>query len=177
MPPVETLNMLIGYAALALQVLAVAFLALYLFRARLPDLDGIATLLERRGILISFVLVLGASVVSLYYSEVLGFTPCGLCWMQRIFMYSQLVLFGVALVKNETRIADYSIALSSAGVLFALYNHYLQMGGSSIIPCPASGGDCGQRFFFELGYITFPLLGFTFFAALIVIMLFVRRAR
>jgi len=175
---VETLNAAIGIATAALQILSVAFLVVYLCRARLPDLAGVVEFVGRQGLRIAFALVFGAFAMSLYYSEVLGFTPCGLCWVQRIFMYSQLVLLGVALWKNETRIADYSIALSVCGAIVALYNHYLQMGGNAVIPCPASGGgDCAQRFFFELGYITFPLLGFTIFASLIILMLFVRRSR
>ena len=86
--------------------------------------------------------------------------------------------FALALRKRDSNIADYSIALSIAGGAAALYQHYLQMGGTSVLPCPASSSeavDCAVRFVFEFGYITFPMMALTLFAFLIVLMLFVRK--
>ena len=37
----------------------------------------------------------GATLGSLYYSEVVGYVPCTLCWGQRIFMYSLAVVLTV----------------------------------------------------------------------------------
>jgi len=176
MYPVETYNQLLGFATFALQVVTLAFLALFLMRKKYPDLAGISTLVERWGLWIAFAASSAAVVLALFYSEVLGFVPCGLCWLMRIFMFSQVPLFALALWKRDRGIADYSIVLSVFGILLGLYQHYLQMGGSALIPCPASGGgDCAQRFLFELNYITFPLMGATLFAFLIVLMLFVRK--
>lgn len=176
MYPVETINQAVGIGALVMQVLALAFLVLFFLRRKYPDLEDVAALLGRYGLWIGLALTLSGVVISLFYSEILGFVPCSWCWFQRIFMYSQAVLFAVAIAKNDTGIAAYSIALSVFGLVIGLYNHYLQVGGGALIPCPASGGgDCAQRFLFELGYITFPLVGVSAFALLIVVMLFVRR--
>jgi len=98
---------------------------------------------------------------------------------QRVFLYPQIFSFIVALSKQDRRIADYSIALSVPGFVIALYQHYLQMGGTSVIPCPATADkavDCAVRFLFEFGYITYPLMAATAFAFLIITMLFVRKA-
>ena len=96
--------------------------------------------------------------------------------MQRVFLWPQVILFLLALWKNDRSVADYSIGFSILGGIAALYQHYLQMGGGALIPCPASGaGDCAQRILFEFGYITFPLMSATLFAFLIVLMLFVRK--
>jgi hypothetical protein len=54
------------------------------------------------------------------------------------------------------------------------------MGGTDIIPCPATGGiaaDCAQRFLFEFGYVTFPLMSLSLFVLIIVVLLFVRPTR
>jgi len=52
------------------------------------------------------------------------------------------------------------------------------MGGNGVLPCPASGvSDCARRYVFEYGYITLPLIGATLFVFLIVLMLFLLRAR
>lgn len=178
MYPVETYNQILGLATFVLEVFTLGILAVYFLRSRFPDLGNIGILIEKWGIWLAFASASAAVFLALFYSEVLGFVPCGLCWLMRIFMFSQVPLFAVALWKRDRGIADYSIVLSIFGIFFGLYQHYLQMGGGSILPCPASGGgDCAQRFLFELNYITFPLMGASLFAFLIVLMLFVRPIR
>lgn len=174
---VETLNYLLALGTLAMQVAGAGFLVLYFLQKKFTDLQDIAGLLCRSGLWLAFLLTLGATAMTLYYSEILGFAPCGWCWVQRVFLWPQVVLFALALWKNDRTIANYSIGLSIPGALAALYQHYLQMGGQALVPCPASGaGDCAQRILFEFGYITFPLMAATLFAFLIVLMLFVRRS-
>lgn len=174
--PVETLNYLLAVGTLAMQVAGAGFLALYFLQKRFADLRDIAGLLGRWGVWLGLFLTLGATAMTLYYSEVLGFLPCGWCWVQRVFLWPQVLLFSLALHKRDRAIADYSIAFSVFGAAAALYQHYLQMGGQALVPCPASGaGDCAQRFMFEFDYITFPLMAATLFGFLIVLMLFVRK--
>jgi len=177
MPTVEALNYLLALGVLAMQLAGAGFLALYFLQKKFTDLQDIARLLSRWGMWLAFLLTLGATVMTLYYSEILGFAPCGWCWVQRVFLWPQVVLFALALWKNDRSVADYSIGFSILGGVAALYQHYLQMGGQTLVPCPASGaGDCAQRILFEFGYVTFPLMAATLFAFLIVLMLFVRRA-
>ena len=44
----------------------------------------------------SFIATLG----SLYFSEIMKFEPCVLCWYQRIFMYPFVLWLGIAVVKR-----------------------------------------------------------------------------
>jgi len=175
---VGTINYLVGLATLGMQLATAALLAVYFLRKRFSDLEDIAGFVARWGLWAGFLLTLGAMGMSLFYSEVLGFAPCGLCWVMRIFMYSQVVLFALAIWKRDRGVAEYSIALSVFGLAVGLYQHYLQMGGTSVLPCPATSSealDCAVRFLFEFGYVTFPLVGATLFTLLIVVMLFVRK--
>ncbi|NQV93317.1 disulfide bond formation protein B [Candidatus Kaiserbacteria bacterium] len=165
-------NFLLAIGTIFMQIGIVLFLFLYFFKRDSP----ILTLIGTYGIHIVFLLSLGGVVLSLTYSEIFGFVPCGLCWLQRVFLYPQLILSGLALFKKERFIADYLISLSVVGVVIALYQHYLQMGGADLINCPAAAGDCAKRFLFEFGYITFPLMSFTVFALIIVVMMVVRRS-
>ena len=176
--PIDSINHGLSLATLALQIVGVAFLALFFLRKKFPDLAPIAVFLENRGLWIGLGLTLGGIISSLFYSEILGIAPCGLCWLQRVFLYPQAVLFAIAIWKKSRDVADYSIGLSVLGGAVAVYQHYLQMGGANILPCPAvatQAADCSVRFLFEFGYITFPLMSFSVFAFLIVLMLFVRR--
>jgi disulfide bond formation protein DsbB len=175
--PIETLNYWLALGTILIQIIAAGFLALFFLQKKYPDLRDIGIFLRKWGLWIGLILSIGASVMTLFYSEVLGIQPCGWCWVQRVFLYPQILLFALAIKKKDTRAADYSIAFSVAGGLAALYQHYLQMGGASVLPCPASSSeavDCAVRFVFEFGYITFPMMALTLFVFLIVLMLFVR---
>ncbi|MEK9167991.1 MAG: disulfide bond formation protein B [Patescibacteria group bacterium] len=177
-PFVEQLNFFVALGALIVQAGTFLLLAVFFLRQKVPFCGIITRGIGRWGLHIAFLLFSFATAMSLYYSEVLGFTPCGLCWVQRVFVYPQVILFAVALWKKESRIADYSIALSFFGAIVGLYQHYLQMGGPELVPCPAAAaaGDCAKRIIFEFGYITFPLVGFSMLAFAIAIMLFVRQS-
>ena len=172
----EQINYLLALGTVGLQLFTVAFLVLFVLRKKFPDLQGVADFLSNWGLWIGFLFSTAAAALTLYYSDVLGILPCGWCWFQRVALYPQIILFGLALWKREKSIADYSIVLSIFGLAIALYQHYLQMGGHGVLPCPATGaGDCGQRFMWEFGYITFPLMAASLFVFLIVLMLFVRK--
>ena len=174
----QTLNTIVGIATLAMQVIALALFCMYFMRRENADAastgKSIKSSVERWGLWTGLALTLAALAMALYYSSVLGFEACSLCWWQRIFLFPQAILFAMAIHRGDgNRIADYSIALSIFGLGVALYQHVLQMFPSAL-PCPATGVSCAQRLLFELGYITFPLVAATLFSLLIVIMLFVR---
>ncbi len=130
---------------------------------------ALAKLIEVWGLLFAFIVATGASLFTLVYSEVFGFIPCGLCWLQRITLFPQVIVLGVELFYKDKTAPRYGIALSTIGLIVSLYHHYIQMGGSEFIKCPAVGAgvSCSQRFFFEFGFITFPLMSSATFLFLI----------
>jgi disulfide bond formation protein DsbB len=177
MIPVETLNWFLGVGTIALQIITIALVLAYLLRDKYSFARTAVREVGEYGVWAAFLLSLAGTVLTLYYSDVVGYVPCGLCWLTRVFFYPQVVLFAVALWKREKSIADYSIALSIPGAVIALYTHYLQMGGNKLLPCPASGvGDCGKRYIFEFGYVTMPMMGLSLLVLLIVLMYIVRRS-
>lgn len=121
--------------------------------------------------LLALLVSLGAVLGSLFYSEVAGFSPCVLCWWQRVLLYPQLVLFIFGLFKKDNKIWNYSLTLSILGFVIAVYNTYLQFGGLSLGPCAATGPSCSERYFLEFGYITLPTMSLTAFAFLIILAL------
>ena len=168
----DSLNLLVGIGTVLLQVSAVLLLVVFFTKEK-----ALEQLVVRFSFLLSFLALASGLVASLVYSEYFGILPCGLCWLSRIFMYSQVVLFGTALWRSERTIAWYALVLSVLGFIVSVYHHYLQMGGTSTIPCPATGaGDCAKRFLFEFGYITMPLTGASLFALISILMIFVIRA-
>lgn len=177
-PLVSNLNFLLASATLLSQVLFAVLVLAYFLRKNNSTLNSFFQVTTKYALPFAFLLALGATILSLIYSEVFGFIPCGLCWMQRVFLYPQVILLGMAWRKKDSKIADYIIALSILGAIYALDQHFLQMGISSGLPCPASGeGDCAKRILFEFNYITFPLMSFTAFIWQIGLMMLLRNTR
>lgn len=175
--PVETLNYILAVGTIIMQIVTVGFLVVYFLAPKYPDLQDIIAPFEKWGVQIGFLLSLAGVVLTLYYSEVLGFEPCFLCWWQRIFLYPQVVLFGLASMRRGlvASAALYSIVLSAFGILFAAYHHAMQMFPEGALPCSANGPSCAKITFIEFGYVTYPMMALSLFALLIVLMLFVRR--
>ena len=49
---------------------------------------------------LAFLVALTCTVGSLYLSEVAKFPPCILCWYQRIVMYPQVIILGIAALRR-----------------------------------------------------------------------------
>ena len=120
-------------------------------------------------LLFSFIVALTATAGSLIFSEILKLEPCKLCWFQRIFMYPQVVLLGLALFKKDKNIASYSIALSIIGAIIAVYHYFLQISVVSKSFCSAIGysASCTDTFAPIFGYITIPMMSLTAFLMII----------
>jgi len=125
-----------------------------------------------RALLLAFIFALTATLGSLFYSEVAGFEPCKLCWFQRIFMYPQAIILGMALFRKDPGVRIYSLTLSVIGALIAGYHYLLQLGAAPALPCAAVGysAACSQRFVLQFGYITIPMMAFTAFLMIIVVL-------
>ena len=161
-PLVSTANLVLSLATIVGQVIvAVLILNLIIYRGR----GYLSEIIGRYGLLFSFIVAAAATFGSLFYSEIAGFEPCKLCWFQRILMYPQIILLGMAYSKKDKNIANYGIVLSGLGALIAGYHYLLQLGLVPSIACSAVGYSiaCSQRFVMNFGYITIPMMSFTAF--------------
>lgn len=164
MPDLALTNTLASYGTLLL-LFGTALSLGALAGMRIPT--SLARILARYGLALAAALSAFAVTLTLYYSEVLGQAPCSLCWVQRVFLYPQVLLFGIAALRSDTRIVLYTTALSLVGAVTALYHHALQVGGISLAPCAATGPQCTEVTFLTWGFITFPFMAFALFVFLI----------
>ncbi|MGG3800491.1 disulfide oxidoreductase [Metabacillus fastidiosus] len=114
----------------------------------------------------SFIATLG----SLFFSEILKYIPCELCWYQRIFMYPLVIILGLAIFKKDYKIASYSAVLSAVGGLISLYHYGIQkipFLTQSAISCGAV--SCTGQYINWLGFITIPFLALTAFSIIFII--------
>lgn len=111
-----------------------------------------------------FLIALGSILCSLFYSEIVGFPPCDLCIIQRVFLYPQLILFGFGLYKKDKSILNYSLVLAILGSIVSIYHIFVESGFATSILCgdPSSGGvSCSARYVYEFGYVTMPIMALT----------------
>ncbi|MGI8314503.1 disulfide oxidoreductase [Halobacillus mangrovi] len=99
-----------------------------------------------------------ATAGSLFFSEVLKYEPCELCWYQRILMYPLIFVYGAALVKKNQEIAIPGIILSGIGMLVSIYHYSIQK-----VPALSDGGACGlvpcnAQYVNYFGFVTIPFL-------------------
>ncbi|MEH7074902.1 disulfide oxidoreductase [Neobacillus drentensis] len=129
-----------------------------------------------KSLLLAWLAAIVATLGSLYFSEVMHFIPCTLCWYQRIFMYPLAIILGVAVYWNDKSIYRYALPLSIIGWLIAGYHTLLQK-----IPylqqfemC-TTGVPCSKDYINWLGFITIPLLAFIAFTIITVCLLMISR--
>lgn len=125
---------------------------------------------------------LSGVAITLLYSEVFGFLPCSLCWLQRIALYPQALMSIVAFrVKDAVHFSLYGMVLSAFGFLVAVYQYIYQampqeLIQSGVVPCLADGSaDCSKKIMEVFGFVTFPFLSAVVFAFLFVLYLHMRR--
>src|SRR3989338_8612975 len=68
---------------------------------------GLANWVSKNALPLTFIVSLTAVLGSLFYSEIIGFEPCVLCWWQRIFLYPIVIIAGTALWRGKSEAFSY----------------------------------------------------------------------
>jgi disulfide bond formation protein DsbB len=160
------INKLIASGIVLIQI-ATIFLLLNLFIKN--SNKKIINFTKNNSLIIIFIISLGAMLTSLFYSNVIGYEPCTLCWVQRIFMYPIVFISGLAIYKKEFSVIPYIKMLAVLGLLIATYHIYIDLGGSPLLDCSAEVVSCTKRYVHEFGYITIPVMSFTLFAFILTV--------
>lgn len=114
---------------------------------------------------LAWIIALIASLAVLFIGEVLGQTPCVLCWFQRAFMFPVVIILGLGLWWRDRLVGRYGIALAIGGAAVALWHLGLYVGliPERIQPCTASGPSCTDDNQLVFG-IPIPLMSLVAFA-------------
>ncbi|HAZ16914.1 MAG TPA: hypothetical protein DCY49_03360 [Candidatus Jacksonbacteria bacterium] len=174
---------LVSLGALILQGLLVCVIVSVILRLHKKSrIHALLSLIGKNGALIIFILSGGAALGTLYLSEVLKYAPCSLCWYQRAFLFPQVVVAGLAYLRQYPRkiLSEIILALSVVGALIAVYHTAIYFKSrvfvsAVIIPCDLTGVSCTVQYFTYFGYITIPVISLTMFATLIVVSLIMKK--
>jgi len=125
---------------------------------------------------LAFLTSLVATLGSLFFSEIMYFLPCSLCWYQRVFMYPLVFIFLVSLLYPDKNVFKYSFPLIVVGMLIAIYHNLLIIGiiPQTLSPC-ISGVPCNVDYLNYFGFITIPLLSFIAFFIICICLVFYKK--
>lgn len=164
------INFLSNILPILVLISHIAFVFLILVLLIKNDLArNIGAWLGKHAIALSFFVSAGAVLWSLFYSNILGFSPCVLCWWQRVFLYPISLITAIGLYKKDEGVMKYVVVLATLSGIIALYQAYANFGGASILPCTAQGGECSRIYVMAFGYITIPVMSLTVSLYLIIL--------
>ena len=113
---------------------------------------------------------------SLFLGEVMGYTPCVLCWYQRIAMFPLVLVLAAGLFPFDQRVVRYALPLTVVGWGLAFFHLALIAGWipQSITPCQ-KGVPCSDVEAVWFGFLTIPLLSLVSFSLIAALLLATHR--
>lgn len=117
-----------------------------------------------------------STLASLFFSYVVGFAPCVLCWYQRICLFPLVIILAVGLFPFDKNVVKFALPLAIAGWLTALYHNLLYSGviPENIQPC-TQGVSCTEKYIELFGFLSIPMLSLLSFSTIIALLLLLKR--
>ncbi len=116
---------------------------------------------------LAWLVALVTTLGSLYFSEIAHFTPCPLCWYQRIAMYPFAIVLLVAALRHDRRIGWYIVPVATIGALFAAYQTQLQAFPHQHSSFCTLSEPCTVRYVWEFGFVSLPFMALSAFVFVI----------
>lgn len=155
--------------ALAAGAGAVALVAIALAARSTASARRVALTISPASGWLAWLVAAGATAGSLYFSEVANFTPCRLCWFQRVFMYPMAIVLLVAALRRDRGARWYALPLCAIGAAVSLYHYLIEWnpqweGGACDVGVP-----CSVVWFREFGFVSLPFMALCGFVAIAVL--------
>lgn len=125
---------------------------------------------------LAWLLATVSTLGALFLGEVMGYTPCVLCWYQRICMFPLVLILAAGLFPLDPKVIRYALPLAVSGWLLAVYHLALVAGliPENIQPCQ-KGVPCSDLQVIWFGFINIPLLSVLAFSCIIVMLVLTHR--
>lgn len=113
---------------------------------------------------------------SLFFSHVMEFTPCVLCWYQRICLFPLVFILAAGLFPFDKTVVKFALPLAIVGLITAFYHTLLYAGimPESTQPC-ARGVSCAEKYIELFGVISIPMLSLLAFLAITALLVLLKR--
>ena len=123
-----------------------------------------------------WLLVTVSAMGSLFFSSVMEFAPCVLCWYQRIFLFPLVLILAIGLFPFDKKVVKYALPLAIVGWLTAAYHNLLYAGiiPNSMQPC-SQGVSCTEEYINLFGFLSIPMLSLLSFSTIITLLIILYR--
>ncbi len=160
----ETAQLFVGLLTIAAGIGAVSLVVLRVLAATGNEgASRLGSAISDSAVWLAFLVALGATLGSLYFSEVANFTPCRLCWFQRIAMYPLTVILLVGGLRKDPNVRWYAAPLAAVGVAISGWHSLIEWRPAlDNGACEFQGPSCTFIWFREFGLslANMALIGF-----------------
>jgi disulfide bond formation protein DsbB len=137
-----------------------SFVALFIFRT---EHSTWLTYVKENAINLYLTLLIIATVGSLFYSEIADFTPCKLCWIQRIFIFPQILIILVSKFNKKKEVLmeniwGYLSWMTGFGLFFTIIHNYIYYFGKETSATCDAAASCKAYYMYEYGIVTIPFM-------------------
>ena len=179
--PVKTMSVFFAVLALVCWAIAIALVVGALVRrsrrGRPGRLEPLRDDIGRVALPLAWMIALVTTLGSLYYSKVMEYVPCELCWYQRIAIYPFAVILGIAAWRRDAAIRVYAVPVLAIGMVVPVYHTWIQAyppsDGTSF--CTADA-PCTTRYVWEFGFVSLPFMALAAMVAMTALLLVARPA-
>lgn len=120
-------------------------------------------------VFIAWLVALVATLGAVFIGEVMGRTPCVLCWYQRIAMFPLALILGTAFINNDGNVWRYALPISLVGGAIACWHLFVYAGvvPEAVQPCSRAGPSCSGADMTLFGIVPIPLLSLAAFGIIV----------
>lgn len=158
-----TLAALAIVAQIAAVLVAVALVAGAVSPRARASLAPSWSALGRQSVWLAWFVAAVATAGSLFFSLAEDFTPCQLCWYQRIAMYPLAIILLVGALLRDRRISLYAAVFPVVGAAISIYHIYIEVNPEKESASCKVGIPCSIRWIDEFGYVTIPVMALSAF--------------
>ena len=170
----EAVTLFLALLAVVAQIAVVAAVVLAVGGRVSPGLarirEAAVETVGPQALTLAFAVAAVAMAGSLYFSEVAHFTPCRLCWYQRICMYPLVPMLGLAAWRGDRSIRPYAAVLAAIGALIAAYHVLLERYPTLETSVCEPTTPCTVVWVRRFGYLTIPAMALSAFALILTLM-------
>lgn len=164
------------FAALALACFGVTIAGVVLAIAAATSsggrraLDRVRAELTTVGPWLAFAIAAVATGGSLWLSGGAGFTPCTLCWYQRIAMYPLSLILLIAAWRRDVGARIYVIPVAAIGALVSCYHILVERFPTIETGSCDPDNPCSLKWVEHFGFVTIPTMALAAFLAIITVL-------
>jgi disulfide bond formation protein DsbB len=163
----DAVTLFLALLAVAAEIAVVVVVVMFL----LGRFSVVREVIGPQALTLAFVVALVATAGSLYFSEIAHFTPCTLCWYQRICMYPLVPVLGVAAWRRDSDARPTALILALVGGSISIYHilieHFPSLESNTCDPT----NPCTIKWVERFGYLTIPTMALSGFALIVVLVL------